>query len=118
MEMMQINVVFEPPTPVKPQNGSFDEDDDQDKDKQSGGESDNEEGVKKEGAKLTEDQAFMKDMLEKKKVMVIKELIKILSHINSKDQEASLNARAVLIELIETEKTFELFMMNEAELVK
>ena len=33
IEMMQINVVFEPPTPIKPQNGSFDEDDDQEKDK-------------------------------------------------------------------------------------
>jgi hypothetical protein len=33
IEMMQINVVFEPPNPIKPQNGSFDEDDDQEKDK-------------------------------------------------------------------------------------
>jgi len=28
IEMMQINVVFEPPTQIKAQNGSFDEDDD------------------------------------------------------------------------------------------
>jgi len=45
IEMMQVNVVFEPPTQIKPQNGSFDEDDDQEKDKQSGGESDNEEST-------------------------------------------------------------------------
>ena len=51
--MMQLNVVFEPPTTVKPQNGSFD-DEDEDENKQSGGESDNED--KKNESKLTEDQ--------------------------------------------------------------
>jgi hypothetical protein len=48
----------------------------------------------------------MKLLLEKKKRYVVKELIMALSHKNYKDCEASLNASAVLIELVETEKTF------------
>ena len=59
----------------------------------------------------------MKTLLETKKIMVDKELIKTLSHKNRDDQEASLNARSVLIDLIETEKTFEIFMQNNADLV-
>jgi hypothetical protein len=59
----------------------------------------------------------MKTLLETKKIMVVKELIKTLSHKNRDDQEASLNARSVLIDLIETEKTFEIFMQNNADLV-
>ncbi len=42
--------------------------------------------------------------------MVVDNLIGTLSHRNRDDIEASLNAKAVLIDLIETEKTFELFM--------
>ena len=49
--------------------------------------------------------------------MVVKELIKTMSHKNRDDTEASLNAKTVLIDLIETEKTFEIFMENDAELV-
>jgi len=59
----------------------------------------------------------MKTLLEQKKILVVSELIKTLSHKNRDDQEASLNARSVLIDLIETEKTFEIFMKNEAQLV-
>ena len=59
----------------------------------------------------------MKTLLETKKIMVVKELIKTLSHKNRDDQEASLIARSVLIDLIETEKTFEIFMQNNADLV-
>lgn len=112
--MMQINVVFEPPTIHKPQSphGSFDDDDE---DKQSGGESDNED--KKQESKLTEDQIFMKNILEQKKIMVVKELIKKLSHRNRDDTEGSLNARTCLIELIEIEKTFEIFFLNDADLI-
>ena len=40
-----------------------------------------------------------------------------MSHKNRDDTEASLNAKTVLIDLIETEKTFEIFMENDAELV-
>ena len=117
IEMMQINVVFEPPTPIKPQNGSFDEDDDN-ADRQSGGESDNEESkIEKKDTKLTEDQMFMKNLLEEKKLMVVNELIKTLGHKNQSDMEASLNAKAILIDLIETEKTFEIFMNNDAQMI-
>ena len=49
--------------------------------------------------------------------MVVKELIKALSHKNRDDQEAALNARSVLIDLIETEKTFEIFMRDDADLI-
>ena len=117
IEMMQINVVFEPPTPIKPQNGSFDEDDDN-ADRQSGGESDNEESkIEKKDTKLTEDQVYMKNLLEEKKIMVVNELIKTLGHKNQNDMEASLNAKAILIDLIETEKTFEIFMNNDAQMI-
>ena len=57
-------------------------------------------------------------LLENKKRYVIKELIMTLSHKNYKDCEASLNASAVLIELIETEKTFNIFMSQNAELAR
>jgi hypothetical protein len=59
----------------------------------------------------------MKKLLEEKKIMVVKELIKTMSHKNRDDTEASLNARSVLIDLIETEKTFEIFMNNDAALI-
>lgn len=105
---MQINSpVYEPP--IKQQSG-WDEDDD---DKKSGdGESDEEKKEKKEPT-LTEDQIFMKKVLASKKLMVIDELIMTLSHKNRDDMEASLNAKSVLIDLIETEKTFELFIEND-----
>lgn len=50
--------------------------------------------------------------------MVVDNLIGTLSHRNRDDIEASLNAKAVLIDLIETEKTFELFMDNDCSKVK
>jgi len=59
----------------------------------------------------------MKKLLEEKKIMVVKELIQTMSHKNRDDTEASLNARSVLIDLVETEKTFEIFMNNDAALV-
>tara|TARA_B100000780_G_scaffold111337_1_gene77921 strand:+ start:226 stop:489 length:264 start_codon:yes stop_codon:yes gene_type:complete len=57
----------------------------------------------------------MKKVLAEKKSMVLDELIMTLSHKNRDDTEASLNAKAVLIDLIETEKTFELFIENDCE---
>ena len=59
----------------------------------------------------------MKNLLEEKKIMVVNELIKTLGHKNQNDIEASLNAKAVLIDLIETEKTFEIFMNNDAHMI-
>lgn len=59
----------------------------------------------------------MKNLLEEKKIMVVNELIKTLGHKNQSDIEASLNAKAILIDLIETEKTFEIFMNNDAHMI-
>jgi hypothetical protein len=59
----------------------------------------------------------MKNLLEEKKIMVVNELIKTLGHKNQNDMEASLNAKAILIDLIETEKTFEIFMNNDAQII-
>jgi hypothetical protein len=47
--------------------------------------------------------------LREKKMFVITQLISSLSHIN-REMEASLNAQDVLIELVETEKTLEIFL--------
>jgi hypothetical protein len=55
---------------------------------------------------MTGDQQKMMIVLEKKKRFVIRELIMTLGITNYKDIEASLNASSVLIEMIETEKTF------------
>ncbi len=48
----------------------------------------------------------MKTVLEEKKLLVIESLIHKLSHKNSDDIEVSLNAHSVLIEMIDTDKTF------------
>jgi hypothetical protein len=65
----------------------------------------------------TVDHDKMKAILDFKKRSVVQNLIKKMSHTNSSDMEASLNASTVLIELIEIEKTFEIFWTNEAELI-
>ena len=52
-----------------------------------------------------------------KKMFVIKDLVTSLSHKNKDNTEAAMNASAVLIELIENEKTMELFLEKDAELV-
>jgi len=57
----------------------------------------------------------MYKILQDKKHMVINELIGILGYRNRDNLEDSLNAMQILIEMIELEKTFEIFMMNGAE---
>lgn len=47
--------------------------------------------------------------------MVIDGLIGILSYRNRDNLEDSLNATQILVEMVELEKTFEIFMMNGAE---
>ena len=47
--------------------------------------------------------------LRSKKVFVIQSLISALGHSN-RDMEASLNAQDVLIELVEVEKTLDIFL--------
>lgn len=52
-------------------------------------------------------------ILKSKKEMVIGKLLKGLSHSNRGNVEVSLNSATVLIELVEIEKTFELFFAND-----
>lgn len=54
--------------------------------------------------------------LNEKKLFVTRELIASLSHKN-RDVETALNASAVLIELVESEKSLEIFMENDGQLV-
>lgn len=58
---------------------------------------------------LTEDQKLMLSRLQEKKEQVLSRLIKNLSHYNSSNVEDSLNSMSVLSELIEIERSFELF---------
>ena len=66
----------------------------------------------------TQESQAMRGILERKKKDVIKSLLKTLSQTNFNDIEASLNASAVLNELIEIEKTFELFWLDNAALIE
>ena len=59
----------------------------------------------------------MYKILQEKKHMVIDNLIGVLGHRNQGSIEDSLNATQILIEMVELEKTFEIFMMNKAEKV-
>jgi len=54
--------------------------------------------------------------LKEKKMYVIHRLIESLSHTN-RELEPSLNAHDVLIELVETEKTLDIFLDNEGLLI-
>lgn len=63
---------------------------------------------KEDGAALTDDQKTMVKVLNAKKLYVISELVSMLDYRNS-DIEQALNTSVVLNELIEIEKTFELF---------
>lgn len=49
--------------------------------------------------------------------MVINGMIGILSYRNRDNVEDSLNATQILVEMVELEKIFEIFMMNGAEKV-
>ena len=60
---------------------------------------------------------MMKKVLDSKKTMVLKQLINQMGYRNTNNMEASLNASSVLIELIEMEKTFELFWQDDAEII-
>ena len=56
-------------------------------------------------------------VLREKKVYVARELVRALSHKNRDDMESALNASSVLIELVESEKTLEIFMDDDAKLI-
>ena len=56
-------------------------------------------------------------ILQQKKVMVVDGLLGVLSHKNRSNMDDSINATEILIELVEIEKTFDIFMMNKGEKV-
>ena len=56
-------------------------------------------------------------VLASKKEMVVGNLINMLDHRNKSDIEKALNSSVVLVELIEIEKTFELFFNNNGKLL-
>jgi hypothetical protein len=69
---------------------------------------------KEDGNALTDDQKTMVKVLNNKKNRVISRLLDMLDHRNSSDLEQSLNSCSVLIELIDNDKTIELFFNNDA----
>jgi len=121
---MQLNLRFEAAnkaaSPEK-QGSSLVDDDDEDRPNMDRA-SDDEDGStaaasqRKADEGLSQEQAKMLRTLNEKKLLVTNELISTLSHKN-RDMEASLNACAVLIELVESEKTLEIFMEDEGRLV-
>ena len=54
-------------------------------------------------------------MLEEKKADIVGKLITKLSHINKNDMEAALSASQILIDIVEIEKTIEIFFENDAK---
>ena len=54
-------------------------------------------------------------MLEEKKADIVGKLITKLSHINKNDMEAALSASQILIDIVEIEKTIEIFFDNDAK---
>jgi hypothetical protein len=109
VELMQINVVYEPPKSNDQTRVSTEE-----REEESGEKSEERsEQQKPESGGGSQMQMEMKVILEGKKREVIKKLITQLSHKNRDDLEVSLNAHAVLIELIETEKTLGVFLEND-----
>lgn len=67
---------------------------------------------------LTEDQITMINRLQQKKELVIGKLLKKLSHSNSSNMEEALNSSIVMIELIETERSFELLFQNNCKFLR
>lgn len=72
---------------------------------------------KEDGMQLTEEQIRMVKVLKTKKTAVVTQLVSMLDHRAKKDTESALNTSSVLIELVEIEKTFELFFANDALLL-
>lgn len=115
IEVMQLNIFIK--DTVQVQNKSALEDDAPEDEENPSAETEAavEEIKKQEEPKL--ERHTMHEILQRKKVTVIQRLITSLSHKNRDNIEEALNASAVLIELIELEKTFEIFLDNKAELL-
>jgi len=71
----------------------------------------------KQAPNMSGEQAQMYRILQQKKVMVVDGLLSVLSHKNRSNVDDSINATEILIELVEIEKTFDIFMMNKADKV-
>lgn len=71
----------------------------------------------KQAPSMSGEQAQMYRILQQKKVMVVDGLLGVLSHKNRSNMDDSINATEILIELVEIEKTFDIFMMNKADKV-
>lgn len=74
----------------------------------------NEEAKKKQEKELAEKKVIQK-LLEEKKGQIVSKLITKLSYSNRNDMEAALSASQILIDLVETEKTIELFFADDAK---
>lgn len=115
IEFMQLNVVFQPPAGLSSEPPVVSLSDLRRESDYDTSPSDASQG--RADHLMTEDQHEMKRVLDASKLHVVRELIKQLECRNNADLEAPLNASAVLSELVETEKTFEIFMQNDAQLV-
>lgn len=73
--------------------------------------------LKKQAPNMSGEQAQMYRILQRKKVMVVDGLLSTLSYKNRSNLDDSINATEILIELVEIEKTFDIFMMNKADKV-
>ena len=72
--------------------------------------------AKNEEESKSPEQTMMLKKLDEKKLFVVQELIEQLSHKNS-DIERSLNASAVLMELVKYEKTRSIFFEDESKMI-
>lgn len=121
MELMQLSVVYQQPSDVGGASSVYDLGDGAQREGSSLVDDNEDDTDEKrdpqEGPKMTGEQAQMFRVLQEKKHMVIDSLIGVLGHRNQGSIEDSLNATQILIEMVELEKTFEIFMMNNAEKV-
>ena len=64
---------------------------------------------------MTDEQSEMHNCLQRKKEFVVSSLIQLMNHRNRDSIEDSLNAMYILIEMVEVEKTFDIFMVNDGD---
>ena len=126
MELMQLSVVYQhAASAVGSASQVFDAEAgkdgaDGDKSAQNGeaGDAKDEDNIlMKQAPSMSGEQAQMYRILQQKKVMVVDGLLGVLSHKNRSNVDDSINATEILIEIVEIEKTFDIFMMNKADKV-
>lgn len=118
MELMHLSVVYQQSPSVGATSEVYGPDADKEGSSLADGDDDNDDNkLLKNMPKMTGEQAQMFRVLQEKKLMVVNSLVGILSYKNRGNLEDSLNATYILIEMVELEKTFEIFMRNDAEVV-